>query len=126
MSAGRAAHARPLRRVDHVADGADLAVAERSNRWIRWGTVIASFLAFVVLFGLVATNALIVRNQGELDRLDREIGELTRTTQTQAVTIAELEAPQRIRTFAVEALGMIEPSVVTHLEPISEAELIDP
>lgn len=102
-----------------------LGVVPRSQRWLRRTTALLSLLALMLLFGLVVLNALIVRNQGALDDLDREISEAQRTNQLLRFEIAELEAPERIRALAMGSLGMVEPEVVIYLEPISRAQLGD-
>ncbi len=90
---------------------------------LRLTTVAAVGLALVVLFGLVGFQALIVRHQSTLDDLDGRIAAATTTNQRLRLDVAELEAPERIRAVALLQLGMIEPEVVTYLEPIPASEL---
>lgn len=109
-----------------VADeGPTLDVVGRSRRWLRWSTVIISLIAVVLLFGLVAFNALIVRNQGRLDELNDQITSATAANQRLQFEIAELESPERVRATALTALGMIEPETVTYLDPIAWSELTE-
>ena len=94
-------------------------------RIVRISTVVAVFLAVVVLFGLVAFHALIVRNQGRIDAVNVEIAEAQRARQELQLAVAQLEAPDRIRAEAIGRLAMIEPDEVVYLEPLPAAELGD-
>jgi cell division protein FtsB len=87
-------------------------------RIIRISTVVVVFLAVLVLFGLVAFHALIVRNQTRIDTLNADIAEATRARQELLLAVAQLEAPDRIRAEAIGRLGMIEPAEVIYLEPL--------
>jgi cell division protein FtsB len=87
-------------------------------RIIRISTVVVVFFAVLILFGLVAFHALIVRNQTHIDTLNAEIAEATRARQELHLAVAQLEAPDRIRAEAIGRLGMIEPADVTYLEPL--------
>jgi cell division protein FtsB len=88
-------------------------------------TVVIVFLAVVVLFGLVAFHALIVRNQTRIDALDAEIAESLRSRQELHLAVAQLEAPDRIRDEAIGRLGMIEPAEVIYLEPLPAKAVAD-
>jgi cell division protein FtsB len=94
-------------------------------RIVRISTVVIVFFAVVVLFGLVAFHALIVRNQTRIDALDAEIAELVRARQELHLTVAQLEAPDRIRAEAIGRLGMIEPVEVIYLEPLPAEAVAD-
>jgi len=94
-------------------------------RIVRISTVVIVFFAVVVLFGLVAFHALIVRNQTRIDALDARIAESIRARQELHLAVAQLEAPDRIRAEAIGRLGMIEPAVVTYLEPLPAEVIAD-
>ena len=76
-------------------------IVGRSGRLLRWSTFVFGTLAVLLLFGLVAFNALIVRNQSALDDIDREIAVATDANQTLRFEVAELESPERVRQIAV-------------------------
>lgn len=92
------------------------------SRLLRIGTVMLSLFALLLLFGLVAFNALLVRHQGRIDELDRELEAAARANQQLRFDVAELEAPERIREHALSVLGMTEPEVVVYLEPLQVDE----
>jgi cell division protein FtsB len=96
-------------------------------RIVRISTVVVVFFAVIVLFGLVAFHALIVRNQTRIDTLNAEIADAVRARQELHLAVAQLEAPDRIRAEAIGRLGMIEPAEVIYLEPLAAevaAELV--
>jgi cell division protein FtsB len=94
-------------------------------RIVRISTVVVVFFAVLVLFGLVAFHALIVRNQTRIDTLDAEIAEATRARQELHLAVAQLEAPDRIRAEAIGRLGMIQPAEVIYLEPLPAEVVAD-
>lgn len=100
-----------------------LEVVRGQRRTLRITTVALSFVAVLILFGLVGFQALIVSQQSTIDDLDRQIEAASRTNQKLRLQVAELEAPDRIRTAAIAMLGMVEPEEVIPLEPISAEEL---
>ena len=75
----------------------------------RWGitTIVAALLATLLLFGLVGFQALIVGTQSTLDDLDARIASAERENQRLRLDVAQLEAPDRIRDYAIAYLGMI-------------------
>ena len=91
----------------------------------RWGitTIVAALLATLLLFGLVGFQALIVGTQSTLDDLDARIASAERENQRLRLDVAQREAPDRIRDYAIAYLGMIEPETVLYLEPLTAAEL---
>lgn len=91
----------------------------------RWGltTVVAALVATLLLFGLVGFQALIVGTQSTLDDLDAKIASAERENQRLRLEVAQLEAPDRIRDYALAFLGMIEPETVLYLEPLTAEEL---
>lgn len=101
----------------------ELASVERSGRTLRLTTVVMAMLAMILLFGLVGFQALIVSNQSRIDDLEARIDDADRTNQVLRVRVGELEAPERIRLIATAVLGMVEPEVVTYLDPITAAQL---
>ena len=83
----------------------------------------AALLATLLLFGLVGFQALIVGTQSTLDDLDARIASAERENQRLRLDVAQREAPDRIRDYAITYLGMIEPETVLYLEPLTAAEL---
>ncbi|MGI9622150.1 MAG: hypothetical protein ACR2PK_04870 [Acidimicrobiales bacterium] len=94
------------------------------RKTLRLTTISLCVLATLILFGLVAFQAVIVSSQSAIDDLDREIETASRMNQRLRLEVAKLESPERIRMIALSNLGMIEPSVVDYLEPISVEELM--
>ena len=86
-------------------------------------TIVAALVATLLLFGLVGFQALIVGTQSTLDDLDSKIASAERENQRLRLDVAQLEAPDRIRDFALAFLGMVEPDTVLYLEPLTAAEL---
>ncbi len=103
----------------------DIAPVERPGRRLRITTVLACALALTVLFGLVGFQALIVSNQSTLDDLDAQVEAASRANERLRLSVAELEAPERIRAVATTVIGMVEPETVQMLEPIA-AEVLEP
>jgi cell division protein FtsL len=101
----------------------ELAPVERSGRTLRLTTVLMATLAMILLFGLVGFQALIVGNQSRIDDLEARIDDANRTNQVLRVRVGQLQAPERIRVIATVMLGMVEPEVVTYLEPIPASQL---
>ena len=101
-----------------------LLAAVHRPRAVGFLSVVASVVALLVVFGLVVSNAMIVQNQQELDRLDARIADLEGSNQGRHLEVAELEAPDRI-IGAATALGMIEPDpdAVVILPPLTDAEI---
>lgn len=111
------------RRSSRTPHKTDLAVVKTSRRTLRITTVALSFLALLVLFGLVGFQALIVGKQSRIDDLDNRIEEAARLNQRLRVQVAELESPERISVAATAMLGMVTPETVEYLDPIPADEL---
>lgn len=104
----------------------DLAVVKARHRSLGVTTVVVVVLAIFVLFGVVGFQALIVRNQNDLDQLTSRVHEEQLVNQRLRLQVAELRSPDRIRFAALATLGMIQPAEVTYLEPIAAEELAPP
>lgn len=103
-------------------DDADLKVVPVRRR-IGVATAFGLMFLVVVLLSMVAFQAFIVRNQSSLDDLDSRIEQAQRDNELLRFQVSELESPDRIRTVAIEKLGMMQPEEVVYLPPISEGEL---
>lgn len=115
---GRHAPARPRR--PQVVPG------HGRRRVLRVSTVSASVLALVVLFGLVGFHALIAENQARIDALDDAIEVAERDLRVLSLQVWDLERGERIRSEAIERLGMVVPEQVVQLDPIADAQLGEP
>ena len=82
----------------------------------RFG-VILTVLAFVALFGVAASHALLIQNQANVDRLDDRVAEEQARYEELRLEVAQLESPQRIATEAQQTLGMVPPGEVEWLTP---------
>ena len=122
MSLLGALHRAPKPAHEKPAADADLTVVRSRKGWLRAWVAILTLLAVSVLFGLVAFQALIVDNQSRIDDLGAELKGAERANARLRLEVAELEAPDRIRSMAM-AFGMVEPETIIYLEPISAAEL---
>lgn len=118
--------ASPQPRVTKKESSPDLAVVKAPHRSLGVTTVIIGMLAVFVLFGVVGFQALIVRNQNDLDQLTSRVHEEQRVNQRLRLQVAELKSPERIRFAAIATLGMVQPAKVTYLEPIAAEELAPP
>ena len=105
-----------------VDSGPGLAVVKRPGRTLRITSIVLTLFAIGALFAVVGFQALIVRNQGHLDGLNASIEEITRANQRLRLQVAEMEAPDRVRSVAIINLGMVVPDGVSYLEPISVEE----
>jgi hypothetical protein len=77
------------------------------------GTLIIS-MVFGTLFVLAVLQAVLVQGQLELDRLDRDIRELTAEKAKREVDVATAESPDRIQAAAA-ANGLVSPPEVVFL-----------
>ena len=134
MSPARAVRmaARPApRRIDResapdlrlVAGGA---ASRRRRALTRTATVLASALAAVGLFGVVALHVLLTQGQAELDQLSaRAEAEADRNSRL-TVEVAQLEAPARIVEAARGRLGMVPVTAIVYLPGTDPASPLPP
>jgi cell division protein FtsL len=79
--------------------------------------VLLTILAFVALFGVAASHALLIQNQAHIDELnDRVAAEQARYEELR-LEVAQLESPQRIMEEATTNLGMVPPGETVWLTP---------
>ncbi len=110
-----------------LPEAAKLSLLKPHRPSLRVTTALVTTLAVLVLFGLVGFQALIVRHQGRLDDLDVRVSQATTVNQRLRLEVAQLEAPDRIRTIATAVLGMVDPAGnVSYLEPIPADQLVIP
>jgi cell division protein FtsL len=97
----------------------DLQIVPRPRRRLRTGPtiVLGGLIVFVVAFGLVVAQALLVQGQTRLDDLQVRINAANRRQQELRLQVAELESPARIVEVATRDLGMVPPPGVTYLTP---------
>jgi cell division protein FtsL len=79
--------------------------------------VILTVLAFVALFGVAASHALLIQNQASVDDLDDRVAAEEARYEELRREVAELESPQRIATEAQQTLGMVPAGEVEWLTP---------
>jgi cell division protein FtsL len=119
---GATLHVRPepLRRpapTPRPPERAPLSVVPPRRRLRTGRTVLlGGLLAFVIAFGLVVAQALLVQGQQRLDDLDGMNADAARRQRELRLQIAELESPDRIVAAATD-LGMVPPPGVTYLTP---------
>lgn len=85
---------------------------------------IIGLLVFVGMLALAASHTLLVQGQIRLDGLDEKVAAQQEDYHRARLEVAELEAPERIVTAAMERIGMVEPADVVYLTP-EESEPID-
>ncbi len=78
---------------------------------------VAGVVFFASLLGLAVFHVFLVQSQSTIDRVDQQITEASAATEDLRLELAELESPDRIRTFAREELGLVEPTDVIMLQP---------
>jgi cell division protein FtsL len=94
----------------------------------RLGAVL-TVVAFVALFGVAVCHALLIEGQAEVDQLDREVAEQQARYEELRLEVAELTSPARIRSTAIDELGMVpagETVWLTPTEPTPVAEATEP
>jgi cell division protein FtsL len=79
--------------------------------------VILTVLAFVALFGVAASHALLIQNQAHVDELDDRVAAEQARYEELRLEVAELESPQRISGEAQQTLGMVPAGEVQWLTP---------
>lgn len=101
-----------------LVDDRRLQVASRRRRG-RALLVLSALLVVASLFGVVAFHAMLVSGQGRLDGLQQEVSEEQARYQALRLEVAELEAPNRIVEVAQGRLGMVSPTSIAYLAPVS-------
>jgi cell division protein FtsL len=101
---------RHLRVVGPGRTGLGLALSPRAG-------VILTVLAFVALFGVAASHALLIQNQANVDELDSRVAAEQARYEELRLEVAQLESPQRISTEAQQTLGMVPAGEVEWLTP---------
>jgi cell division protein FtsL len=81
----------------------------------RIGTMTVGAL-FVGVFGVVVFQALLVQGQARLDHLNRQIATQQQQSQQLHLQVAQLDAPNRIVTYARNNLHMVDPGDVVYLQ----------
>jgi cell division protein FtsL len=79
--------------------------------------VILTVLAFVALFGVAVSHALLIQNQANVDALDERVAQEQARYEELRLEVAQLESPQRISTEAQQDLGMVAPGDTEWLTP---------
>jgi cell division protein FtsL len=82
--------------------------------------VVLTVVAFVALFAVAVSHALLIEGQAEVDQLDRDVAAAQARYEELRLEVAELKSPARIRSEATEELGMVPAPEVVWLTP-SEA-----
>ncbi|HEX6422772.1 MAG TPA: septum formation initiator family protein [Acidimicrobiales bacterium] len=79
--------------------------------------VVLTVLAFVALFLVAVCHALLIESQATLDELDADVAAEQARYEELRQDVAALQSPERIKTDAVERLGMVEAGEVVWLTP---------
>ncbi|HEX6417520.1 MAG TPA: septum formation initiator family protein [Acidimicrobiales bacterium] len=79
--------------------------------------VVLTVLAFVALFLVAVCHALLIESQATLDELDAEVATEQARYEELRQEVAALESPERIKTDAVERLGMVPAEDIVWLTP---------
>jgi cell division protein FtsL len=92
--------------------------------------VVLTVVAFAALFAVAVCHALLIEGQAEVDQLDRDVAAQQARYEELRLEVAELKSPSRIRTAAIEELGMVpaeETVFLTAEEPVptDEAEPVE-
>ncbi|HEX6166701.1 MAG TPA: septum formation initiator family protein [Acidimicrobiales bacterium] len=69
--------------------------------------VVLTVIAFAALFAVAVCHALLIEGQAEVDQLDRDVAAQQARYEELRLEVAELKSPSRIRTEAIEELGMV-------------------
>jgi cell division protein FtsL len=79
--------------------------------------VVLTVVAFVALFAVAVSHALLIEGQAEVDQLDRDVAAAQARYEELRLEVAELKSPARIRSEATEELGMVPAPEVVWLTP---------
>jgi hypothetical protein len=115
LPAPRPGRGRPALRVLSTEDLARRIERRRARRLIGLSSiVVAGALGLVT-----AANSFVAVDQVRADSLQSDVAAATSINQSLQLRKAGLEAPSRILSIAERRLGMIEPTGVTYLTPIT-------
>ena len=79
--------------------------------------VVLTVCAFVALFAVAVSHALLIERQARVDDLDAEVAEQQARYEELSLEIAQLKSPERIQGVATERLGMVPAGEVVWLTP---------
>ncbi|HEX2043226.1 MAG TPA: hypothetical protein VHF24_11375 [Acidimicrobiales bacterium] len=127
----RAASARPApapapSRAPHLRVVHDAEAGRRRRALTRACTFLAFVMSAVGLFLVVFLQVLLTQGQSELDRLNRSAEAEAAHNRRLRVTVAELEAPDRVVAVARQRLGMVPPATVTYLQGVGPDDPLPP
>jgi len=71
----------------------------------------------VLLFVLAVLQTAIAQGQAHLDQVATQSVDLQAEAQARRLEVAQMESPERIISEAEARLGMVEPQVITYLQP---------
>ncbi len=95
-------------------------------RLSRRAGVVLTVLAFMALFAVAATHALLIERQARVDELDARVAEQQARYEELSLEAAQLKSPERIRREASERLGMVPAGDVVFLTPDEPAPAAEP
>jgi cell division protein FtsL len=100
----------PLRliRGDDASSSPRLRLVTPNPRTSRFALVLLVIAALGV-FGVVSVGAMTAEAAIEVRALEQDVDELKHDYELLTAEVAELESPDRIRSIAVDELGMVEP-----------------
>jgi cell division protein FtsL len=105
-----------------------LRVVRRARPGIRLSPragVVLTILAFVALFAVAVSHALLIERQAAVDELEAEVAVEQARYEELSLQAAELKSPARIKTEATERLGMVAAGEVVWLTPDEPAPPTD-
>jgi cell division protein FtsL len=105
-----------------------LRVVRRARPGIRLSPragVVLTILAFVALFAVAVSHALLIERQAAVDGLEAEVAVEQARYEELSLQAAELKSPARIKTEATERLGMVAAGEVVWLTPDEPAPPTD-
>ena len=79
--------------------------------------VVLTVCAFVALFLVAVCHTLLIESQATLDELDADVAAEQARYEELRQEVAALQSPERIKTDAVERLGMVEAGEIVWLTP---------
>ncbi|HSK98636.1 MAG TPA: cell division protein FtsL, partial [Euzebyales bacterium] len=103
---------RLIRGDDASSSSPRLRLVTANPRTSRYALVLL-LIAAIGVFGVVSVGAKTAEAAVEVRALEQDVDELKRDYELLTAEVAELESPDRIRSVAVERLGMVEPDEST-------------
>lgn len=79
--------------------------------------VVLTVLAFVALFLVAVCHALLIESQATLDELDKDVAAEQARYEELRQEVAALSSPDRIKTDAIERIGMVPAGEIVWLTP---------